>query len=406
MNKKIAYIVYHYWPPFFGGELLISIERFQELAKRGHRVTVLTSGVPGFATHEVQDGIEIYRSPMIHDSWPGRGLRRLLFPIWVNWRLRKIPVDVVHLESTGGIGPITSNLSLAWINRAAHRRGAHTLWVLSLADTEKEAFSTKGVEIRLRNFSLKRVDTIVSVGPTLHRGVLQIFPEKAVCILCGVRDDIFKPIPNNEREELRGEMGVSPSEIVFCFLGSVGRRKGFDLLAQAFADLSIKYPNWRLWVIGPRTARESQNIDPKEVDQVCAPLGNLDQKVRYWGRVNDRNYLANLLSSSDIFILPSVREGMALAPMEAMAAGIPVIISRLPGVTDIATSEEETGLFIEPGDLASLRTAMIRLAVSAELRLQMGLAAVKRVHDLFSWKKHVSDWENLYCNFSNKGSQS
>jgi hypothetical protein len=60
---KILFVSYHYWPPHFGGELKISIERFESLVKRGHQVTALTSGVPGLPARETLNGIEIRRFP-------------------------------------------------------------------------------------------------------------------------------------------------------------------------------------------------------------------------------------------------------------------------------------------------------------------------------------------------------
>ena len=234
----------------------------------------------------------------------------------------------------------------------------------------------------------------------LYEGVRQVFPNQAELIICGVRNDIFHPTSFEEREYVRTELGVSSENIVFSFLGSVGKRKGFDVLAKAFAVLARDNPNLYLWIIGPRTVQENQNINPIEVAEVCAPLVGLDGQVRYWGRVNDRIKLAMLLRISDIFVFPSLREGFGLAPVEAMASGTPVIVSRLPGVTDLANVEGETGLFVEPGDVKSLKEAMFILASQPELRNKISPAAVQRVRDQFGWQKHVSDWENLYIKLS------
>ena len=152
---RITYISYHYWPPNFGGELLISIERFQDLVSRGHTVTILTSGIPGYPNHEISNGIEIFRSPVFHHSRFGRVIRRQIFPLWVNHMLQGLTSDVVHLSSTGGIDPWTLNLGAAWINHVCHERGIHTVVVHSLADSEHQSFCTKGIQFRLRNYSLK-----------------------------------------------------------------------------------------------------------------------------------------------------------------------------------------------------------------------------------------------------------
>lgn len=395
-NLKIVFISYAFWPPHFGGELLVSIERFQDLVKRGHKVTVLTSGVPEFPAHEMDGGIEIYRSPILHPSKIGRGFRRLFFPIWANAKLRSLSADVVHLAGMGGLGPFTSMLGNIWINHTAHQKEMRTFWVHSLADTDQEAFSARGLAAWLRYLYLQRVDTIVSVSPKLHEGVSKIFPKKAVQIFCAIRDDVFKPISLEERQRIRLELGVAADDVIFCFLGTVCKRKGFHLLAKAFSDLSPTHPNWRLWVIGPKTIQENQNIDLDEVKLVCSPLDRFGNKVHYWGRIDNRSQLAHILSISDIFVFPSLKEGFGLAPVEAMAVGIPVIISKLPGITDLANIEGETGLFIEPNDEASLKTAMVQLADQPDLRREMGRSAVNRVREFFGWQQHVDRWEQIY----------
>lgn len=374
----------------------MSIERFEDLVLKGHEVTVLTSGEAKFPGIEQMKGITIFRSPIIHNSRVGRGFRRVIFPLWANLMVRKNNPDVVHLSSAGGVEPITFNFGLTLLNWGAHKIGARTVWVHSLADSENESFSIRGSKKRLRQIFLKDIDFIVSVSPALDQGVARIFPQKAVLIVNGVHNDIYKPLPTIERTIIRTRQGISDKDVVFIFLGSLSRRKGFDILAHAFADLSPKFPNWRLWVIGPQTVRENQNLDPAEVALVCAPLKNLQDRVHFWGRMDDRQIIADLLASSDVFVFPTLREGMPLSPVEAMASGIPVIISLLPGVTDIIVSEGQTGLFVKPGDVNSLKVAMQTLGENPELRRLMGIAAVQRVCDFFAWQPFLDKWEKLY----------
>ncbi|MGQ9517899.1 MAG: glycosyltransferase family 4 protein, partial [Anaerolineae bacterium] len=207
---------------------------------------------------------------------------------------------------------------------------------------------------------------------------------------------IFTPLEEETRRHVRAEFGAGEEDVVFTFLGTVCRRKGFDLLAEAFASLALQHPNWRLWVIGPRSYAESQNLRDEEAQAVMAPLRGLDFQVRYFGRVDDRAKLARLLGASDVFVFPSRREGFGLAPVEAMAAGVPVILARIPGVTDLANLEGETGLYVPPDDAEALRQAMERLGSDPALRQQMGQRAVQRVREAFSWEPYIDKWERLY----------
>lgn len=394
---NILFVSYHYWPPHFGGELKIGIERFKTLVERGHSVTVLTAGVVDMPQQEIIDGILVKRSPILFDSRIGRGFRRLIFPIWSIFQMQKFEFDVLHHGGTGGINAFCNFLGMAIVNWSAHLKGAKTFIVHSLADTEKEMFSNHGIGKQLRNLNLKNIDSIVSVSPALHLGVKSFFPDSAKLIIPGVHDGVFLPLPKSEKDQFRFENQVSNNEIVFSFLGSVSKRKGFDLLLTSFLEMIDQFPNLRLWFIGPKGKMDNQNLVEEEINELIEPLENHQELVHFWGRIDDQKTLANIIGSSDIFVFPSRKEGFGIAPLEAMATGIPVIISRIPGVTDIANIEGQTGLYVEVNNLEELKTAMRRLAIDRQLREKMGKNAHQRIKENFGWQRHIDEWEKLYC---------
>lgn len=400
---KIAFVSYFYWPPHFGGELLISIERFQSLVERGHEVHIFTSGAPGMTSEEIVAGLGIHRSPIVYDSRWGRGLRRILFPFWVRWKLQQYKPEIIHYGGVGGIGPINNWLGYALINRWAKLNNAKTVAVHSLADSNSEAFSQSSWWSFWRNWSFDGLKKIVSVSPLLDQGVKMVFPEKAELITLGIRDDLFVPVSDEKRQQTRHTLEVAGDEIVFSFLGTVNKRKGFDLLLKAFSILMQKNAKTKMWVIGPYSKDENQNIASSDKNYHNQSL-NSNKRIRFLGRIDDRNYLASLLASSDVFVFPSRREGFGLAPVEAMAAGVPVIISRIEGVTDLANVEGETGFYIEVGDVSALLEAMKKLATDRELRERMGKAAHKRAVEHFGWQAHVDRWEQLYLDLAKKES--
>lgn len=399
---KILFISYNYWPPHFGGELKICIERFQSLINRGHTVTVLTSGVPDMPREEIVDWMTIKRSPIVHDSRAGRGFRRLYFPLWVFSQMKGLRVDIIHFGSMGSIGPVSNFLGMNLINLEAKLKGVKTVIVHNLADTEDEMFSNKGVIKKLRNLYLKRMDSIISVSPALHDAVRKFYPENARLITNCVRDDIFLPLNTPERDQFRKENGISDENLVFSFLGSVSKRKGFDLLLTAFRETQDYFPDGHLWVIGPKDVNENQNMVDEELKELIRSTETLHHKIKFWGRIENRSKLAKILSSSDIFVFPTRKEGMPLAPMEAMSAGVPLIISRIPGVTDLASIEGSTGLYIDVNDVEALKTAMIQLGTNATLRHSMGEAAHQRIKESFGWAKHINEWESLYTSLIDK----
>jgi len=392
---KILFLSYHYWPPHFGGELLISIDRFKSLVKRGHQVIVLTSGNPGMPEHEIVDGIEILRSPLVGKSRFARGLRRLVYSIWVRKQMRKLDYDVLHFANLGQVGwmdgLISGKLTLGLNQKLGHK----AVWVHSLSDIETEDFSNRGLKLKVRNQILKKVALVVSVSPRLNEAVQKVFPDKAQELVCGVHDDLFTPMGVEEKTNFRQQSGVSEDDLVFSFLGSIGTRKGFDLVYKAFTEIEKERPAVKLWIIGPKSKQENQNLNDFEINQMIDEAEG-SESIRFWGRIDDRQQLAKILGSSDVFVFPSRKEGFGIAPLEAMATGIPVIVAKIPGVTDLANVEGETGYYIDVNDAQALKAAMVNMTLLAENRSQMGEKARKRIVDNFGWQAHIDRWEATY----------
>lgn len=398
---KILFLSYTYWPPDFGGELLACIERFKSLCEQGFNVAVLTSGRPGFPGSQIIDGIQIKRSPVVANHRVGRLFRRMIYFVWCLWYVSFSSYDVLHLSSIGAVAPIFSAVAAWLLTGVARIRGKSSLSVHSLAESDENPFIAHGSKGFLKSIYYANIHKIVSVSPALHIAVKKRFPEKAALIPYGIRDDVFKPVSNDERSQFRKKAGATRSDVVFTFLGSVGKRKGFDLLASAFSRLADSHMDWLLWVVGPIQNSQSSNIVDKEVEEVLQPLRGMNNRIHFWGRVDERDTLVNILSNSSIFVFPSRREGMGIAPLEAMAAGLPVIISRIPGVTDLANIDGETGFYIEPEDAEALVEAMEKLAGDQALREAMGKKARQRIVESFSWKNHVKQWEKLYDGMHN-----
>lgn len=391
---KIVYISHYYWPPHFGGELRIAIERLEELVKKGYTVKVFTSGVKDFVSEEQRNGINISRSPMIGEGRIARRLNRLLYWLWLYLRLLLEPkVDVVHVEVIlgvmGWINPYVYGQLLLWI---AKRKGARIIRVHSLATNDEDAFVIKS---RSEMGFYRSVDKIVSVSPLLHEGVSGVFSEKAVLSVYGIRTDFFNQPDEIDRQDFRKNQGVDEEEVIFSFLGSFEYRKGLDLIVQSFIK-HAEEKNWKLWLIGPYRRIESPYIREDEVAELIEHLKPVEDRVQCWGKIDNRKELAEILSSSDVFLFPTRREGFGLAPLEAMACGVPVIVSRIPGVTDLANIEGETGYYIEVGDQEGLERKMLAFSADPVARKRMGKAGNRRINQDFAWEAYIEEWEKIY----------
>lgn len=393
---RILVVSYTYSPPDFGGELFSLIERLESLARRGHDIRVLTPGRTGLPRRIVQGGLTVTRSRSIADHRVGKILRLGYFIIWSAVQILLTDADAAHIGSLPGFNSSTKFMGGLLYSFLFHVKHIPIVYVHSLADTDNVSFEFTGVSGRIKKCFLQSVDTLVCVSPRLYDDATAIITGPRILLIpYGIRDDIFVPLDASVRNETRTRLGYNPENIVFCFVGSVGYRKGFDLLAEVLNRNVQAQPEWRLLAIGPKSRSEGQNVLDSEVASATAAVTH-DPRVSFLGRIDDRRQLAQIIAACDIFVFPSRREGMGIAPVEAMAAGLPAIVAKLDGITDIAILADLTGVLIPVGNADALSHAMVRLSTDNELRFQMGMRASEHIRKHFGWEEFIDKWDNLY----------
>lgn len=391
---RITFVSFQMSPPDFGGELILTAERLSFLAARGHGISILTAGRPGLPAEEIREGCSIVRSPVINESRLARVLVRCHFAIWAAAR-SELRADIVHIGSTGGLTEGHDWLGADVVRRSAASYGARVVAVHSLADREEPGFVTDTAVACRRLKVLMAMDAVVGVSTRLYEDLRHVFGDRARLILNGVRDDLFAPLSEDIREAVRASHRSSYGETVFAYLGTVCRRKGFEELAGAFLRGVREGRRWRLWVIGPQSREENPNIAEEEYRHLHTLLAGMGQ-VSFLGRIDDRRELARLLAAADVLVFPTRREGFGLAPLEAMAAGTPSILTYLAGVTSDHIEDGVSGVYVPVGDCEALAAAMKRLGDDPHQLHEIRQAARHRAQRLFGWTAHIDAWEALY----------
>jgi glycosyltransferase involved in cell wall biosynthesis len=226
---------------------------------------------------------------------------------------------------------------------------------------------------------IARLNTHLFVDSASQRAFLQhegVLASKQGIVLghgsvCGVDAERFRP-DAQARAAVRSELGIPDTALVYLFVGRLTRDKGVLELASAFAAVARDHQESFLVLVGP----DEDTLEPR-IREAC---GAIDSKLRFvaWSNAPER-YMA----AADVFCLPSHREGFGSTIIEAAAAGLPAIGSRIYGVTD-AIDDGATGLFFERGDVAGLSAAMRTLAEDPHTRAAMGVAARSRAVRDFS----------------------
>lgn len=401
MNKlKIVFISYEFYPPYYSGKLLLSHFRFLEFNPETTDVVVLTRNVKGLP--EGSD-FPIYRFHKAHNFGQGKIGKRLsavYYWIWAQVVVRRIKgISAIHFDEPAvipfpflkGWGSRMGWKAFERIAAWANKKNIPTFYEYATSDIGKDF----APEPEKRDF-LNKVDKIISVSYRLNEAVAAELPEKAMAAPYGIHIDLFVPVSEDEKSIIREDSETPVRNIVFSFVGLMVHRKGIDLICNAFNRLCEERDDINLWMIGPQNEKESRHVHDDEVAGYKASLGKNIEKVTFFGNINDRKKLARLIAASDIFLFPTRREGFGLAPVEAMSCGVPPIIARIEGITDLANIDGETGLYIQPGDEEGLLDAMRALASDDARRNAMGTAARERVVEDFSIVSHAETWLRFY----------
>ena len=207
-------------------------------------------------------------------------------------------------------------------------------------------------------------------------------PNRLGVVLNGV------PIPNGVPDGVRREIGLEEGELLLFAAGTVVPRKGHMVLLQALQRLTEQgcAVPWRLAIAGWRTGDEPARLDAFIAEH------DLGRRVRLLGQRGD---ISDWLAAADIFVMPSLWEGLPLAILEAMLAGKVIVASRTSGIPEAIESEEH-GLLVPPGDVDALATALRRVLEDPDLRHRLSTAARARAERQFTLGAMTDQYEAMY----------
>lgn len=160
---------------------------------------------------------------------------------------------------------------------------------------------------------------------------------------------------------------------IIIFLGKLGEAKGISDLIQAFTQLHLKYPNTELHLAG--------NGDLAYYQEKVAAL-DLQDKIKFLGWVTGKAKNQCLVNAS-IYCLPSYKEGFPMGILEAMSSEVVVVASKVGGIPDAITDQQE-GLLIDAGDVNALSTALSKALADKTLCSQLAKAAKIKYENNFT----------------------
>jgi glycosyltransferase involved in cell wall biosynthesis len=182
---------------------------------------------------------------------------------------------------------------------------------------------------------------------------------------------------DDARARVRAEVGLAPDALVALFVGGDWERKGLREAIEALAAA----PDWRLLVVGPGDTERFQGL---------AGERGVGDRIHFAGRQSDTK---PWYSAADVFVFPTAYEAFPLSPMEAAAAGLPLLATRVSGIEDVLV-HGSNGWFIER-DAADLAARLRELAADPGQIERMGAAARAGIVR-WDWERMVDSYVDLY----------
>jgi glycosyltransferase involved in cell wall biosynthesis len=286
--------------------------------------------------------------------------------------LHEQPADVFHAH----VGTGRENFDGARAARAAR--------VPAIVQTQHQPWLLRNPGKRPSFFcGLREVDRLIAVSEAQRRTYERI----------GVPAGRFCTVPNGigsrgavvGRLAARRTLGLDPHQPVVMTIGRLARMKGHRHLIDSVPDLFPCFPGLALLIVG------EGHLRGQLTEQIDA-LG-----VGDWVRlVGHRPDARLLLDAADVFVLPSLHEGMPLVALEAMEAGLPVVATRVIGSEEVVV-HGETGLLTPSGDAPALGRALAALLADPALRLRLGRAGRRRYLEHFTRRRMAAQTRAVYA---------
>jgi 1,2-diacylglycerol 3-alpha-glucosyltransferase len=324
-----------------------------ELARRGHRISVITTRRKGEAEVEQWEGVTIYRVFTLkaygfYQGLPSTSTVRAI--------LARIRPDLVHHHYVGFMMRQVCSVAIA-----------HKLPQVSTYHFSAEVLTQplpmrplRGLIRRLMVRYNNRFDLVIAPSQNLAKQI--------------ANEGVLSPVRYITNPVVFGDSaGVVPADrspgFTVLYAGRLGPEKNIGYLIKAFSAMLQTVPDAALWVAG-------RGPEGSALEALCAQLG-VGDKVNFLGFL-DHPILARYYAACDVFVLPSIQEAQPLVAMEAMWFARPVIVTKAIVAAEEMVDQGVNGFIVDPDSVADLTGRLNLLAAQPAMRAAQGAASLLR----------------------------
>ena len=342
------------------------------ISAQGRRV-----GNPETVTNDIP--IHLFETGPLARLWTAHtpGLKKTL--------ARKIPdFDLVHIQELWHYpGYIASKIARSRnVPYIVTIHGELNEWNLQQKRLKKQIYM-----MAIQRGILQKSAALHAITQAESNRIRQLEIETPVAMIPnGIHTEEFENLP--DRSQFVSRYPELENRLIVLFLGRIQQKKGLDILAQAFGNLVRTRHDVRLVVAGP-----DEDNTLTEIKTILKSQGALEKAV-FPGMLTGEHKL-EALSAADIFTLTSYSEGFSVALLEALSAGLPLVITDECNFPEVGDSR--AGFVVRPND-SETASALMSLLDSADLRREMSENARRLVRSNYTWERIAEKMFTLYEN--------
>jgi glycosyltransferase involved in cell wall biosynthesis len=378
-TPTVTVFCYYYYPYGGGGADRVMQRLAERLARQGWQLSVVTKSLKGSPRREAVNGVQVYRTREL--PLPGLRFVSYMLAAFGHQLVQRDVGAVLHLNQ------LYLHMPLAiWLRRL---RGSRVVVTLQCGGEYGDIARARRLPLGLGRWVLRaarRADVCISISDQVTEELLEagFARERIVQIPNAVDATRFAPVSPDQRVALRKQFDLLLDRPVVLFAARLEPQKAVDVLLRAWKTVHDHQPHALLALAGDGSLRGQLEALSQDLQ--------LGESVRFLGWTEQ---VIGLYQSSDVYVLPSLSEGMPLALLEAMACGLMPVATAIPGTTDVVTHERE-GLLVTPGNEAELAAALERAISDEPLRASLAAAARQRILDHFTIEQAVRQYAAVY----------
>jgi sugar transferase (PEP-CTERM/EpsH1 system associated) len=295
--------------------------------------------------------------------------------------IREVKPDIVHSRNWGCIEAV---MAAKWVGSCAVLHGEHGIDSdPSVAEPRRRTW--------FRRVAYEMADRVLSVSyqlKELHARRTGFPPAKITVIHNGVNERQFFPDPAT-RARVRAELGIAENEFCIGSVGNLAPVKDHLTTLKAAAEFTKTVKDWRCIILGEGPERPKLeafvNDHPEWKDRVSLP--GMTRRI------------PEMLNAMDVVVLSSITEGICNSLLEAMAAGLPVVVTDTGGNPEIVV-DGQSGLLFPVGGVRQLAEKLCLLRERKDLRLELGQNAMRRMREEFSVENMAANYDQVYSSLA------